>query len=60
MLFTGGKTIEKKIKWLSQKSLQGLLFQDSDEAPIVKSIGLCGRRWGWDVSREQHRNMYII
>ena len=44
MLFTGGKTIEKKIKWLSQKSLQGLLFQDSDEAPIIKSIGLCGRR----------------
>ena len=21
---------------------------------------LCGRRRGWDVSREQHRNMYII
>ena len=20
----------------------------------------CGRRQGWDVSREQHRNMYII
>ena len=20
----------------------------------------CGRRRGWDVSREQHRNMYII
>ena len=23
-------------------------------------FGLCGRRRGWDVSREQHRNMYII
>ena len=34
MLFTGGKTVEKKIKWLSEKSLQYLLFQDSDEAPI--------------------------
>ena len=34
MLFTGGKTVEKKIKWLSEKSLQCLLFQDSDEAPI--------------------------
>ena len=25
-----------------------------------QSFGLCGRRHGWDVSREQHRNMYII
>ena len=25
-----------------------------------KTFGLCGRRRGWDVSREQHRNMYII
>ena len=23
-------------------------------------FGLCGRRWGWDVSREQYWNMYII
>ena len=23
-----------------------------------QTFGLCGRRW--DVSREQHRNMYII
>ena len=23
-------------------------------------FGLCGRRRGWDVSREQHRNMYSI
>ena len=32
--------------------------------PMNKSekwtFGLCGRRRGWDVSREQHRNMYII
>ena len=27
---------------------------------IEQSSGLCGRRRGWDVSREQHRNMYII
>ena len=27
---------------------------------IEQSFGLCGRRLGWDVSREQHRNMYII
>ena len=25
-----------------------------------QNFGLCGRRWGWDVSREQHQNMYII
>ena len=27
---------------------------------IEESFGLCGRRRGWDVSEEQHRNMYII
>ena len=27
---------------------------------IEQSFGLCGRRQGWDASREQHRNMYII
>ena len=25
-----------------------------------QTFGLCGRRRGWDVSREQHQNMYII
>ena len=25
-----------------------------------QTFGLCGRRRGWDVLREQHRNMYII
>ena len=27
---------------------------------IEQSFRLCGRRQGWDVSREQHRNMCII
>ena len=27
---------------------------------IEQTFGLCGRRQEWDVSREQHRNMYII
>ena len=27
---------------------------------IAQSFRLCGRRRGWDVSREQHRNMYSI
>ena len=25
-----------------------------------QTFGLCGRRRGWNVLREQHRNMYII
>ena len=25
-----------------------------------QTFGLCGRRRGWDVSREQYRIMYII
>ena len=24
-----------------------------------QTFGLCGRRRGWDVLREQHQNMYI-
>ena len=27
---------------------------------IEQTFGLCGRRQEWDVSREQHQNMYII
>ena len=27
---------------------------------IEPSFRLCGRRQGWDVSREQHQNMYIV
>ena len=27
---------------------------------FLMAIGLCGRRQGWDVLREQHWNMYII
>ena len=27
---------------------------------FIESFRLCGRRRGWDVSREQHRNMYTI
>ena len=27
---------------------------------IEQTFGLCGRRWGWDVSREQHRNVYYL
>ena len=26
---------------------------------IEQTFGLCGRRRGWDVLREQHQNMYI-
>ena len=34
--------------------------QKKRHSPKVCSIHLCGRRRGWDISREQHRNMYII
>ena len=27
---------------------------------IEQSFRLCERRWGWDVSREQHRNIYYL
>ena len=27
---------------------------------MEQTFGLCGRGRGWDVSREQHQNMYII
>ena len=27
---------------------------------IEQSLRLCGRRKGWDISREQQQNMYII
>ena len=27
---------------------------------IEQSFRLCGRRRGWDVSREQHQNKYIM
>ena len=46
------------------------IYKDGNNNPICKTekryrcieqtFGLCGRRRGWDVSREQHRNMYII
>ena len=27
---------------------------------IEQTFGLCGRRRGWDVLREKHRNIFII
>ena len=34
--------------------------RDTDVKNIFGHFGFCGRRRGWDVSREQHRNMYTI
>ena len=34
--------------------------QEKRHRCIEQSFRLCGRRRGWDVSREQHQNMYII
>ena len=40
------------------EELKSLLMKVTEESE--QTFGLCGRRQGWDVSREQHRNMYII
>ena len=34
--------------------------QEKRHRYIEQSFRLCGRRRGWDVSREQHQNMDII
>ena len=34
--------------------------QNKKHRCIEQTFGLCGRRRGWDVLREQHQNMYII
>ena len=34
--------------------------QEKRQRRTEQSLGLGGRRQGWDVLREQHRNMYII
>ena len=34
--------------------------QKNRQRCIEQTFGLCGRRRGWDVSGEQHRNMYVI
>ena len=34
--------------------------QQKKDRCIEQSLGLCGRRWGWDDLREEHWNMYII
>ena len=65
--------ISFRMDWLDLLAVQGtlkrLLQHHSSKASILFFsssfiylfiFGLCGRRRGWDVSREQHRNMYII
>ena len=39
---------------------QKLAKQKKRHRCTKQTFGLCGRRQGWDVSREQHQNMYII
>ena len=34
--------------------------QKKRQRGIDQTFGLCGRRWGWDVQREQHWNKYTI
>ena len=35
-------------------------MQNRKRDRTVQTFGLWGRRRGWNVSREQHQNMYII
>ena len=43
---------------------EGGMFQDNSIETCIfeteQTFGFCGRGRGWDVSRQQHRNMYII
>ena len=51
-------------------NINGSIYYNSQEPYMAKqkkrhrcteqTFELCGRRQGWDISREQHRNMYII
>ena len=45
---------------LQISELQVHLFSNGIILPFKDYFGLCGRRQEWDVSREQHQNMYII
>ena len=53
----------KKICYI-QKLLMITLYAEQKKKKrhifIEQSFRLCGRRQGWDVSREQHQNMYNI
>ena len=49
LLYAGDLTVSEN--WVLQKKRHRFIEQ---------SFRLCGRRRGWDVSREQHRNMYTI
>ena len=42
-----------------RKMVMITLYAKQKKSP-EQTFGLCGRRRGWDVLREQHRNMYII
>ena len=51
------------MNWLKIKKMVTITLyakQKKRHRCIEQTFGLCGRRWGWDVSREQHRNMYIF
>ena len=42
-----------------RKMVMITLYAKQKKSPD-QTFGLCGRRRGWAVLREQHRNMYII
>ena len=47
----------------SEQELKNLLMsvkEESEKAGLKLNIRLCGRRRGWDVSREHHQNVYYL
>ena len=48
--------------WNLKKTVTVTLYakQKKRHRCTEQTFGLCGRTRGWDVSREQHQNMYII
>ena len=52
-----GQKCAHRILW---KHREGASGWEKAETELSLTFGLCGRRRGWDVLREQHRNMYII
>ena len=52
---------KKKKKILNNKLMITLYAEQKKRHRFIEQLfRLCGRRRGWDVSREQHRNMYTI
>ena len=52
--------MKERLNRIKARNILKLLEQKKRHRFIEQSFRLYGRRQGWDVSREQHRNMYTI